>query len=299
MSDSLAPDIHTWVTHHIGTIHNAQKLAGSTSTTLYRLTAQKGEYVLRLFDNAKWLAEEPDLAPHEAAALQKAATGTITSPQLVVFDDGVACTIPVLLMAWLPGDILLAPPDMDTWLYQIARTLAAIHTLDGDNFGWQYKLWYSPDHFAPQHWSKYPDLWERAAAIVSKPAPSTPIRFIHRDYHPTNLLWQNGRISGVVDWVNACRGPIAVDVAHCRNNLVCIYGVDIANQFMRHYASLSGYEQHPYWDLNGLFDFFNNVEPVVYDPWLEFGVTNLTDDLIRERADAYLVDIMRRWDALA
>jgi hypothetical protein len=30
-----------------------------------------------------------------------------------------------------------------------------------------------------------------------------------------NVLWEENGISGIADWINACMGPIGIDVAHC------------------------------------------------------------------------------------
>lgn len=48
--------------------------------------------------------------------------------------------------------------------------------------------------------------------FVREPRPQVKPCFIHRDYHPTNILWVDDKVSGVVDWVNACRGPAGIDI---------------------------------------------------------------------------------------
>ena len=96
-------------------------------------------YVLRLFDNAEWLAEEPDLARHEAAALQKAISTGLPCPEVVAFDeDGSACGMPLLLMTHLLGRVDLQPVDFDDWLHQQAEALVRIHSLDTGDYPWQY-----------------------------------------------------------------------------------------------------------------------------------------------------------------
>jgi hypothetical protein len=40
-------------------------------------------FVLRVLDNHEWLAEEPDLAAHEAAALEEAQKAGLRAPSLV------------------------------------------------------------------------------------------------------------------------------------------------------------------------------------------------------------------------
>lgn len=41
--------------------------------------------------------------------------------------------------------------------------------------------------------------------------------FVHGDLAPVNLRWQNGRISGVIDWDFACAGDPALDAAAFAN----------------------------------------------------------------------------------
>jgi len=47
-------------------------------------------------------------------------------------------------------------------------------------------------------------VWERAVEISRGPAPDLPAVLLHRDFHPGNVLWRYGRVSGVVDWLGAC-----------------------------------------------------------------------------------------------
>jgi aminoglycoside phosphotransferase (APT) family kinase protein len=63
-------------------------------------------------------------------------------------------------------------------------------------------------------------MWAAMIALAEGPRPRVRQRFIHRDYHPMNVRWSRGRLSGVVDWTNASVGPTGNDVAWCRQNLV-------------------------------------------------------------------------------
>ena len=63
--------------------------------------------------------------------------------------------------------------------------------------------------------------------------------FLHRDFHPGNLLWTDERITGVVDWVSACAGPPEEDIGHCRANLAIRHGQDWADEFLAHLAGRS------------------------------------------------------------
>lgn len=102
-------------------------------------------------------------------------------------------------------------------------------------------------------------------------------------------------MSGVVDWVNACRGPAGVDVGHCRINLAQIHGLAAADQFLIAYQRLAGQQfiYHPYWDLRCLFD-FNPEQLTVYDGWPANGLHHLTPPLLGQRLEAYLASLLRR-----
>ena len=89
------------------------------------------------------------------------------------------------------------------------------------------------------------DAWRRAIEVVDGPAPSDERRFIHRDYHPGNVLWARGRVSGVIDWVNASIGAPEADVGHCRVNLAGRFGQPAADRFLDLYRAISGPRQLP------------------------------------------------------
>jgi len=63
---------------------------------------------------------------------------------------------------------------------------------------------------------------------------------LHCDYHPNNIHWVDGEICAVVDWLGACTGSLAGDLAHCRWNLAILDSIDLADHFLEHYRSLTG-----------------------------------------------------------
>lgn len=78
--------------------------------------------------------------------------------------------------------------------------------------------------------------------------------FIHRDYHPGNVLWKAGRLSGVVDWQAASVGPRTVDVFHCRANLIDRFGLAVADRFVEIWKEVSGSDYHPWAEVVMLVD---------------------------------------------
>jgi hypothetical protein len=79
---------------------------------------------------------------------------------------------------------------------------------------------YDPESWDPPDWLRDKRLWDRALAFYQGPRLDDDSVLIHRDFHPGNVLWARGRVSGVVDWQAACVGPRAADVWHCRGNLL-------------------------------------------------------------------------------
>jgi aminoglycoside phosphotransferase (APT) family kinase protein len=94
-------------------------------------------------------------------------------------------------------------------------------------------------------------VWLRAIEVLEGRAPAHERVFIHRDYHPGNVLWRREEVSGVVDWVNASIGSPWADVGHCRVNLASQLGQRAADRFMDLYRAACGRsdDYHPYWDI--------------------------------------------------
>ena len=88
-------------------------------------------------------------------------------------------------------------------------------------------------------------MWERAFEVFHGPIPAGEQVFIQRDFHPGNVLWKRGAVSGVVDWQAACVGPPSIDVGHCRANLF-EFGLDVADEFMTAWERLSGRDYDPW-----------------------------------------------------
>lgn len=292
-----------WVAEEVGSgakIKSVSRLAGATSSVLHSIEVESNKetlrLVLRLFVDEEWLKLEPDLALHEASNLIVASKAHVPTPQLVAFDEkGEHCGVPATLMTMLSGSVELQPKDFQAWLHRLAEAIIPVHELEAPPHPWSYYVYYDISRLKPPGWSKFPELWERAIEIAAGPPPQARTCFIHRDYHPTNVLWQKERVSGIVDWVNACLGAASVDVAWCRLNLAKLYGPESADGFLRAYKSLAGasFSYHPFWDLAAVMELLPGP-PDVYEGWLDFGIQHLNEEIMLERMDDYLFSIMAR-----
>ena len=293
----------SWVERSVGpgaAVESATRLAGATSSVLHALKVKyrgrEFELVLRRFVDAEWLRAEPDLARHEAAGLEKAESAGVPVPLLVAFDEGGGeCGAPATLMTRLPGVVELRPDDFDAWLRGLAEALAPFHEIGAEEFAWSYYPYTDVQSLEVPGWSRAPESWQRAVEVVKGPWPASRECFIHRDYHPANVLWAGGRLSGVVDWVNACRGAAGVDVAWCRHNLARMYGVSAADRFLDAYQKLAGprFAYEPFWDLITVVEFLPGP-PGVYEGWPAFGLTRLDEETIRGRVDEYVSSLVAR-----
>ncbi|MFJ7974497.1 phosphotransferase family protein [Peribacillus sp. NPDC096379] len=303
LEDHLSKFVLDWVLKSVNpqaSVVSVQRLPGSTSSRIYCISLCNErnieKYVLRQIDDREWLHEEPDLAYHEAESLRLALHLDIKTPEIIAWDEtGSSCGVPSVLMTKLDGDVELIPKCMDNWLNGLAETLSTIHMLEGVDSPWNYYTYNDISSFDIPTWSDYPDAWGEAIRIVRGFRPEEKLCFIHRDYHPANVLWSQNKVGGVVDWVNACLGPAGVDVGHCRLNLAQLFDVATADHFLtayQHYAG-SAFRYDSYWDLVSLIDILFGP-PTVYPGWAAFGVTGLTDEMMKERLDAYLLSILRK-----
>ena len=296
------PESLRWVESVIGPgarVDSVRRLRGGDSSAVHSLTVDRAgrteRLVLRRFVRVDWLAVEPDLAAHEATVLRLVATTDAPTPRLIAVDtDGSAAGTPAVLMTYLSGRVLLTPHRIDPWLQRMAGILPIIHALGptARELPWEYAPYAQPQDVQVPPWTERRNDWEGIITFARGPRPQAAETLIHRDYHPGNILWQNGRITGIVDWVNACRGPAGVDIGHCRRNLAILHGVEVADRFLDHCLDWADY--NPYWDILSLLD--AELDEPLYQGWLDFGI-KLTPALARTRLDEYAASLVARLQA--
>ncbi|HEX4819031.1 MAG TPA: aminoglycoside phosphotransferase family protein [Acidimicrobiales bacterium] len=249
---TTVPDqVRTWIRQVTGAaVVRVARLPGASSTAVHRIVLADGaRVVLRRYVWPGFLVAEPDAPAREADALRFASAHGLPVPSLVASDPtgaDVGDGIPVLLMSLLGGRAV-AVPDLS----RLAEVAASIHAVNADDLGHEYYCWYEQEMTTPPPLATQPRLWEKAIELWRTAMPAYRPTLIHRDFHPGNVLWSRGRATGVVDWPNACRGPIGCDLAHCRNNLRTLANPDVADEFVATYTALTGEPLDPYWIMAG------------------------------------------------
>jgi len=210
--------------------------------------------VLRRYVRPELNAEEPDIAEWESRALRFVAGFDlgVATPRLLALDaTGADARVPAVLMSRLAGRVDWSPPDIDRWLQRLAELLPPIHgaPLPPPGVVRPFRP-YRQDSYEPPGWARWPAVWVRAVELFHRPTPGDagPDVFLHRDFHPGNVLWRRGRVTGVVDWASASVGPACVDVGHCRSNLFP-YGLGVADRFTAMWERRSGACYHPWADV--------------------------------------------------
>ena len=250
---------------------------------------ERNELVLRRWARTDQ-PPDPGVVENEAAALTLlASVPGLRAPALVAADPtGSMADVPAVVMRRLPGRDELAPSDIDAFVDGLVVTLRAIHAVGiGPGVLADYRPWGLDRLGDPPPWSRRPAVWRRAFEIARHPSPEHPAVLCHRDFHPGNVLWHHGRVSGVVDWTHACRGPAAADVAHCRLNLALLFGPEVADAFGRRYGRL---EDLAWFDL---VDVVGWGTPEAWR-WQDAGRTDITTETVTTAFEDFLAAAVDR-----
>jgi aminoglycoside phosphotransferase (APT) family kinase protein len=242
------------------------------------------ELVLRTYGPGGLNEEMPGVVTNEVTALTAAcaALGALV-PQVVDFDPcGDSAGVPALLMTRLPG----APVVRSVDVKRLAAPIAQLHAGPLPRDLGPVHHWIEPARATIPEWTREPSTWAMLADLLRSPQPAAPSVFVHRDYHPGNVLWTDGEITGIVDWAVSGLGPRGIDVAHTRANLAFVEGIAAADAFLAAYAArVPGYRHDAWWDAADLFGFTDFTGVLAFNA---FGA-DLDLTTLHPRADAYAV----------
>ncbi|MFG2118427.1 alpha/beta fold hydrolase [Streptomyces sp. NPDC048710] len=287
------------------TVAGSRPLHGGWSSQLRGLTLDDGEeLVLRTFVKPFFRRHAPGLLSREAGVLGLlAGQEGIPAPALVAVDaTGEHCDHPSLLMTRVPGLVRVDeedPESLDRRLDLLAAQLVRIHTVVPRERPRPYQAWTSPDQVRTPGGR----TWERAVDVLRRDPPPYEGRFLHRDYHPGNVLFTGAgdglRISGVVDWVETSWGPADLDVAHCSTALALLHGPAYGLAFRDRYeerggAGLADGPDHLYWRLLDALAYSPDARKLA-GPWRELGRTDLTPEVLGGRLEAYVRGLLERY----
>ncbi|MFD9101242.1 phosphotransferase family protein [Streptomyces virginiae] len=290
-------------------IEQVVRLRGGWTSRMRRLDIAGPEgrrsLVLRSFVKPFYVRHAEGLLTREAAVLRLLGGTDIPAAALAAVDaTAQSCDHPSLLMSLLPGTVRLADRDADERAGLLARQLVSIHRLPvtASQRPRAYQAWTSPERVTLPAATGRPDLWRRAVDVIRREPPAHRSCFLHRDFHPGNVLFTGTdgdlRIGGVVDWVETSWGPADLDVAHCSTALALLHGVPAGMRFADRYADAGGTladgAAHLYWRLLDALGFAPDAEKVAV-PWRELGRVDLTADVLTHRLEEYIEALFERY----
>jgi aminoglycoside phosphotransferase (APT) family kinase protein len=140
---------------------------------------------------------------------------------------------PTSLISWLDGRADITPSDPETWASELGRALAMLHAVPGD------RLTELPSVLELRGGSQARLAGPLAGAVRARWAQisRSPDVLTHGDYWSGNVVWRDGRLTGVVDWSGGARGPRGFDIGWCRLDLVLLFDEQIADVFLAAYEA--------------------------------------------------------------
>lgn len=305
---SVRPSTFAWVSRHLEVgerIIRTEALPGGITAEMRRLTIGRRDggtraLVLRTFVS---MEHAEDWLNREAGALSLLTGTGVPAPVLVAADPtAVSCEHPSLLMTHLAGRTVLDDEGLETRVPALARQLVAIHALQPAERPRRYVTLTTADTVMTPAGADAA-AWAAAIDVIRHPAPTYEGRFLHRDFHPGNVLFDvpparpaGARITGVVDWAATSWGPADLDVAHCSTNLALLHGPAWGLRFAEAYEEAGGVlattvSDRLYWRVRDALASSEEVQ-LVSQPWQEAGRTELTTRAVAERLDTYVIALM-------
>jgi aminoglycoside phosphotransferase (APT) family kinase protein len=236
-------------------VHASPLIGGiSAQVTLLQVALPDGS-------TQKWIVRQhgegdrrrnPQIALDEFRLLQalKAVGLPVAAP--IAVDDACFDT-PVIVVEYIEGTTDITEAELP----QFAAHLAHVHQVSPDAFAFLPR---KADLYAKHISSRPPILDEslqegriRAALETVGRIPQTNATvLLHGDYWQGNVLWQDGQLTGIIDWEDAVLGDPLADLGKVRLELLWAFGLEGMQRFTDLYhAQMPQVDLTllPYWDL--------------------------------------------------
>ena len=211
-----------------------EELRGGLGQSPLLVSFPERKVVLKPFD------DDRSAAASEFANLEAAASIPVAPRALGIDLTNEWGAGPAIAMSWIDGRSGFRDRGDVAWLAGLARGLAVVHSI-------------APPHTGPQVPHGLFDWIRSVAADEPRGASLLPIVheletssddvvFSHGDYQPGNVLFRQGELCGVVDWLDAAPRERAFDVSYCRAVLAIHPGGEAPDLFRRFYEERVGTE---------------------------------------------------------
>lgn len=260
----LDPEKLTLLLHHIApdaSIQAIEPLQLGFSNRSFRMTlrrpgASDGVYIVKRYSDQNEHVFGQDAltrAKLEHAALSFLRSSGIPCPDPIFCDlEGALLESPIIVTQLLPGAQILAHPANPLWAERastVAALLARIHMLACPSAlaanmpdATAQATWFLKSGSIPEYMRDHADgaaVWEIVHHELGALEPAAGV-LVHGDYWSGNILWNQGNVTGILDWENVAFGEPGFDVAYCRMEMIVDGMDDAADTFLRTYEALTG-----------------------------------------------------------
>jgi aminoglycoside phosphotransferase (APT) family kinase protein len=280
------------------TVTVVERFEAAWTRTVLGLRVGERDLVLCAYTKPEMIALDPGAMTREVAALRIAAPAGLPAPLLLAQDiDGTAAGAPALVTTRLPGRPVTGRADPDGFVAGLVDLFVAVAAATPDASGVlePYRPWVPLDRLPVPEWSAAPAAWKEAARRLRRWTPPPATTLAHRDLHPGNILWDDGVVTGLVDWPNACLAPTAMDVGKCMADLTILHDTATSWRFHDDYAARRGGAIEREWILIGAFELtMDQVEPAQIIGWT--GDPALMNDtaVVTRRLDEHVTAAIER-----
>ncbi|MXV44712.1 homoserine kinase [Saccharibacter sp. 17.LH.SD] len=241
---------HFLQSYELGELQSFHGIAEGIENSNFRLVTDKGTFILTLFERRM----DPQELPWFLGFMGHLAREGISCPLPIAGRDGNALRSlagrPAVIVTFLPGTSL-DQPDQHA-CEELGRMMARLH-VSGKGYvpvrrnaldpqGWKALLARCSSGGEPRVEVLISEAHQALQRLMAQWPESDmlPRGQIHADLFPDNVFFQDGRLSGVIDFYFACTDFLAYDIAICLN----AWCFENEEQYRPEWAQalLSGYE---------------------------------------------------------
>ena len=244
---------------------------------------------------------DPDAVRCEWERLTFAHAAGLPVPEPIGVDlDGAWFGCPTVVMARMAGRADLAPSNHARYVSEVVAALATIHAVDVSSAEGCVSsphfvdTWIPPDE--PSDGVLDPSVADRllGTLVALHPWTGDDVRvFNHGDFHPGNLLWSRGKLTGVVDWSGARVGYRGGEVAYFANEAELLLGAEVGDAIQHTYvAQVAPIENVITWRVLWAYAAHRYADHYLVG-WREQGRRDLTIEIVTTRLVAMVERLLR------
>ncbi|HEU4318578.1 MAG TPA: phosphotransferase [Acidimicrobiia bacterium] len=227
-------------------LRHVRRIEGGLSCTMDVLSEGGTRMILRRY-GAWSVGDNRTAIAKETRALELMQRSNIPAPAPIWSDTEGVFDEHAIVISYIEGSPDLTPSNPFDWAERLASVLSRIHEvrLEGDDVdlfphGAGHDVERLQEH--PEAILEHPlgeELLRRRVLLGQRDIPTDPV-FSHTDFWPGNTLWEDGKLTAVIDWEEPATGDREMDVAYCALDIRYL-GMDrVADHFVKSYREESG-----------------------------------------------------------